>query len=439
MATPSASCSASTASQSGFRRTRDDAAGEAFDKVARLLGLEYPGGPAIQRVAASGDPKRFPLPRTRLDGAFSFSGLKTAVRYMVRDLGPAALTAAGVPSDPQVVADLAASFQVAAVEQLVAGLAAAADRTGVTTVAVVGGVAANRALRDVGDGAISRAARGDPAFRSVHRQRRDDRRRGVAATPRPRSRRPGLRRRSLARGVRVDFLRMSAAGDPSPHRSETTERYLEAIYYIAHEGEVPRPGRLAEWLGVSAPTVSVSLQRLARDGLIRIAEDRSVELTDAGAGAAAAIVRRHRIVERWLTDVLGFDWATADSEAQTLTHGMSALVLERIDESLGRPTTCPHGNVIPGRTAPAGRRLIRLVELSDGERARVARISEVAEHEAPQLLHLLDERGIVPGIEVAVAVPLAGRVEPHGRWHAHDPGAGDGPGGLGRVASGTLG
>jgi DtxR family Mn-dependent transcriptional regulator len=165
---------------------------------------------------------------------------------------------------------------------------------------------------------------------------------------------------------------------------------------------VPRPGRLAEWLGVSAPTVTVSLQRLARDGLIRIAGDRSVELTNAGALAAAAIVRRHRIVERWLTDVLGFDWATADLEAQSLTHGMSAMVLERIDESLGRPTTCPHGNVIPGRTPPAGRRLVRLVDLEDGDRARVARISEVAEHEAPHLLHLLDERGIVPGIEVGI-------------------------------------
>jgi N6-L-threonylcarbamoyladenine synthase len=128
--------------------TRDDAAGEAFDKVARLLGLEYPGGPAIQRVAVSGDPVRFPLPRTRLDGAFSFSGLKTAVRYMVRDLGPGALTESGTPADPQVVADLAAAFQVAAVDQLVAGLEVAADRTGATTVAVVGGVAANRALRD---------------------------------------------------------------------------------------------------------------------------------------------------------------------------------------------------------------------------------------------------------------------------------------------------
>jgi DtxR family transcriptional regulator, Mn-dependent transcriptional regulator len=198
----------------------------------------------------------------------------------------------------------------------------------------------------------------------------------------------------VSAGVTID--------DPTAHRSETAERYLEAIYYIEHEGEVPRPGRLAEWLGVSAPTVTVSLQRLSRDGLIRIASDRSVELTDGGAAVAATIVRRHRIVERWLTDVLGFDWATADLEAQSLTHGMSATVLERIDDSLGRPATCPHGNVIPGRTPPEGRHLVRLVELADGHWARVARISEVAEHEAPQLLHLLEDRGIVPGIEVGV-------------------------------------
>jgi DtxR family transcriptional regulator, Mn-dependent transcriptional regulator len=186
------------------------------------------------------------------------------------------------------------------------------------------------------------------------------------------------------------------------HHSETAERYLEAIYYIEHEGEVPRPGRLAEWLGVSAPTVTVSLQRLARDGLIRIAPDRSVELTDGGAEAAALIVRRHRIVERWMTDVLGLDWATADLEAQTLTHGMSGIVLDRLDEQLGRPLTCPHGNVIPGRNPPSGRRLVRLVDLADGESARVARISEVAEHEAPQLLRLLDQQGIKPGIQVDV-------------------------------------
>jgi DtxR family transcriptional regulator, iron-dependent repressor len=186
------------------------------------------------------------------------------------------------------------------------------------------------------------------------------------------------------------------------HRSETVERYLEAIYYIEHEGEVPRPGRLAEWLGVSAPTVSVSLQRLARDGWIRIASDRSVELSDAGTEAASTIVRRHRIVERWLTDVLGLDWATADVEAMALTHGMSAIVLDRLDQLLGKPSTCPHGNVIPGRTPPDGRRLVRLVDLLDGESAKVARISEVAEHEAPQLLRILDQRGLTPGADVAV-------------------------------------
>ena len=198
----------------------------------------------------------------------------------------------------------------------------------------------------------------------------------------------------MSADVRVD--------DQPGHRSEAAERYLEAIYYIEHEGEVPRPGRLAEWLSVSAPTVTVSLQRLSRDGLVRIADDRSVELTDAGALAAATIVRRHRIVERWLTDVLGLDWAAADMEAQTLAHGMSATVLDRLDQQLGRPSTCPHGNVIPGRNPPAGRSLMRLVDLADGESARVARISEVAEHETPQLLRILDQRGIVPGIEIRV-------------------------------------
>ncbi|MEA2637080.1 MAG: DtxR family transcriptional regulator, Mn-dependent transcriptional regulator [Chloroflexota bacterium] len=193
-----------------------------------------------------------------------------------------------------------------------------------------------------------------------------------------------------------------AADDPPAHRSETAERYLEAIYYIEHEGEVPRPGRLAEWLGVSAPTVTVSLQRLARDGWIRIAGDRSVELSDSGAQAAAAIVRRHRIVERWLTDVLGLDWATADVEAMALTHGMSATVLDRLDALLGWPTTCPHGNVIPGRNPPEGGRLVRLVDLADGQSARVARISEVAEHEAPQLLRILDQLGLTPGVEVGM-------------------------------------
>jgi N6-L-threonylcarbamoyladenine synthase len=128
--------------------TRDDAVGEAFDKVARMLGLPYPGGPVVERAARSGDARRFPLPRTRLEGAFSFSGLKTAVRYAIRDLPAWELDGAGVPRRAELRDALAAAFQEAAVTQLVDGLEAAVEETGVTSVAVVGGVATNRALAD---------------------------------------------------------------------------------------------------------------------------------------------------------------------------------------------------------------------------------------------------------------------------------------------------
>ncbi len=187
-----------------------------------------------------------------------------------------------------------------------------------------------------------------------------------------------------------------------PRRTETVDRYLETIYYILHEGEVARPGRLAEWLGVRAPTVTVSLQRLERDGWVRIAADRSVELTDTGASAASDIVRRHRIVERWMTDVLGLDWATADKEAADLAHGMSPLVLERLDALLGEPSTCPHGNVIPGRRPPKGRPLRSLAGIAAGATAPIARISEVAEHDAPLLLGMLDRHGLHPGTDITV-------------------------------------
>jgi len=129
-------------------RTRDDAAGEAFDKVARMLGLGFPGGPAVERAAAAGDAARFPLPRTRLEGAFSFSGLKTAVLYAIRDLSDTSRDATGAPRDAQVRADLAASFQACAVAQLVDGLEAAVERSGAERIAVVGGVAANSVLRE---------------------------------------------------------------------------------------------------------------------------------------------------------------------------------------------------------------------------------------------------------------------------------------------------
>jgi len=136
--------------------------------------------------------------------------------------------------------------------------------------------------------------------------------------------------------------------------TETVDKYLEAIYYIAGEGEVVRPSRLAYWLSVSAPTVSNALVRLKRDGWIDIGSDRSVTLTDSGTATATSLVRRHRILERWLTDVLGFDWASADIEADRISSAISDAVVDRIDTTMGSPSTCPHGNIIPGRDAHYG-------------------------------------------------------------------------------------
>ncbi|MCE9556007.1 MAG: tRNA (adenosine(37)-N6)-threonylcarbamoyltransferase complex transferase subunit TsaD [Planctomycetes bacterium] len=130
--------------------TIDDAAGEAFDKVAAMLGLAYPGGPSIQRAAANGNPAAYKLPRALMDDPqrldFSFSGLKTAVRYQIA--GPGRTDFASLKLDPQQVADLAASFQEAVVDCLVGKSLLALKRTGLTTLCVGGGVAANARFRE---------------------------------------------------------------------------------------------------------------------------------------------------------------------------------------------------------------------------------------------------------------------------------------------------
>ena len=194
-------------------------------------------------------------------------------------------------------------------------------------------------------------------------------------------------------------LDQSNGGPREP--SEVVSHYLEAIYYMWSENEPLRSSRLADWLGVSRPTVAVGLRRMTRDGLVRMNGRKEIELTDAGMRAAEAIVRRHRIMERWLTDALGLDWVTADAEAARLEHAISEVVERRLYEVLGRPQTCPHGNPIPGYTEAAPRE-VRLSSLREGDRASITRVSEVAEREAPALLAYLHERGVVPGSEVAV-------------------------------------
>lgn len=183
--------------------------------------------------------------------------------------------------------------------------------------------------------------------------------------------------------------------------SEVVSHYLEAIFYIWSEGEAARSARLADWLGVSRPTVTVALRRMTRDGLVRLNGRKEIELTAKGRRMAEAIVRRHRIMERWLTDGLGLDWVTADAEAARLEHAVSDVVEKRLYEVLGRPRTCPHGNPIPGYSKAAPRE-VRLATLGTGAQATVSRVSEVAEREAPLLLAYLHERNLVPGREVKV-------------------------------------
>lgn len=183
--------------------------------------------------------------------------------------------------------------------------------------------------------------------------------------------------------------------------SEVVSHYLEAIYYVWQEGETVRSARLADWLSVSRPTVTVALRRMSRDGMVRLNARKEIELTAKGLRMAEAIVRRHRIMERWLTDGLGLDWVTADEEAARLEHAVSDVVEKRLYEALGRPATCPHGNPIPGYSKTA-RHEVRLTKLDAGARASITRVSEVAEREAPLLLAYLHERKLVPGAQIAV-------------------------------------
>ena len=162
-----------------------------------------------------------------------------------------------------------------------------------------------------------------------------------------------------------------------------------------------RSARLADWLGVSRPTVTVALRRMARDGMVRLNAHKEIELTRRGDGAAAAIVRRHRIVERWLTDALGLDWVTADTEAERLETALSDVVAEKLHRVLGKPQTCPHGNPIPGSATMRANEL-RLSALGAGEAGTITRISEVAQREAPPLLQYLHDRGLKPGTRIVV-------------------------------------
>src|SRR5579883_2717962 len=130
--------------------------------------------------------------------------------------------------------------------------------------------------------------------------------------------------------------------------SATVEEYLETIYNLAMEDEVVIGARLAERFQVAAPTVTEMLKRLVRDGYVEMNAKRHITLTEAGNRAAEAVLRRHRLTERFLVDMLGMQWHEVHEEACRLEHFISGAVEARVIASLHQPMTCPHGNPIPG-------------------------------------------------------------------------------------------
>ncbi|HLY35283.1 MAG TPA: metal-dependent transcriptional regulator [Candidatus Limnocylindria bacterium] len=182
---------------------------------------------------------------------------------------------------------------------------------------------------------------------------------------------------------------------------ETTEaaaEYLMMIRYMIGEEQPVIAARLAERLGVSAATVSAMVTRLSREGLVTVDEQtRHLDLTEAGRSAAERTFRRHALAEWLLTEVVGLGWAEADDEAHHLQHAFSDRVTDKIDELLGRPPTCPHGNPIPRDGATPDRPTgIRLSEAPSGGEVTILRVTEEAEEDS-RLLTYLQEHGVRPG------------------------------------------
>ncbi|MDP9402874.1 MAG: metal-dependent transcriptional regulator [Actinomycetota bacterium] len=177
------------------------------------------------------------------------------------------------------------------------------------------------------------------------------------------------------------------------------EEYLEAIHELEEEGTVVIQARLAERLGHSAPSVSEMIRRLKGEGYVAV-EDRAVSLTAKGRTRAESVVRKHRLAERLLTDVIGLPWHKAHMEACRWEHVISDEVEERLVVLLHNPTTCPHGNPIPGTEAPV-MDLVALADLGPGDHVRLERVTEQVEIDTDALTYL-STHGFVPGTDATV-------------------------------------
>ena len=177
------------------------------------------------------------------------------------------------------------------------------------------------------------------------------------------------------------------------------EEYLEAIHELEEEGTQVIQARLAERLGHSAPSVSEMIRRLRGEGYLDV-RDRAVTLTPKGRTLAESVVRKHRLAERLLTDVIGLPWHKAHVEACRWEHVISDEVEERLVDLLGNPSTCPHGNPIPGTSVKAPT-VVPLSDAEPGAKVRLERVMEQVELDFETLTYL-STHGFTPGAAATV-------------------------------------
>jgi DtxR family Mn-dependent transcriptional regulator len=201
---------------------------------------------------------------------------------------------------------------------------------------------------------------------------------------------------------------------------DTTEMYLRTIYDLEEEGVVPLRARIAERLEQSGPTVSQTVSRMERDGLLHVAGDRHLELTAKGRALAIAVMRKHRLAERLLVDVIGLPWEEVHAEACRWEHVMSEDVERRLVQVLDNPTVSPFGNPIPGLSelgvgdsiGSEDRNLVRLTELPAGFPVAVV-VRQLTEHvqNDSSLIAQLKDAGVVPNARVTVEAGPNGGVK----------------------------
>jgi DtxR family transcriptional regulator, Mn-dependent transcriptional regulator len=193
---------------------------------------------------------------------------------------------------------------------------------------------------------------------------------------------------------------------------DTTEMYLRTIYELSEEGIVPLRARIAERLGHSGPTVSQTVARMERDGLVVVSGDRHLELTEDGLLKATRVMRKHRLAERLLTDVIGLEWPFVHEEACRWEHVMSDRVEKRLIELLGHPQHSPYGNPIPGLSELGEQAvpedflegMVALVTVARGGGQRevvVGRLGEPLQTDV-ELLERLAAHGVLPGARITV-------------------------------------